>query len=54
MSSLRKKAIDPKRIEGETLVGFSDFTLVLRAVAEDYLRRKSVDLTPSHRVETFS
>jgi LysR family transcriptional regulator, hca operon transcriptional activator len=49
-----EQAIDPKRLEGETLVGFSDFALVLRAVVEGYLRKKNVDLTPSHRVETFS
>jgi LysR family hca operon transcriptional activator len=46
--------IDPKALEGEKLVGFSDVALVLRAVVEGYLRQKGVDLTPSHRIENFA
>jgi LysR family transcriptional regulator, hca operon transcriptional activator len=49
-----EKAIDPKALEGETLVGFSDIAIVLREVVEGYLREMGVSLTPSHRVETFS
>ncbi len=49
-----EKEIDPKALEGETLVGFSDIAIVLREVVEGYLREKGVNLTPSHRVETFS
>jgi LysR family hca operon transcriptional activator len=49
-----EQAIDPKDLEGETLVGFSDFAIVLRTVVEGYLRSRGVNLTPSHRVETFS
>ncbi len=41
--------IDPKALEGETLVGFSDFAIVLREVVEGYLRGKGVELTPGHR-----
>jgi LysR family transcriptional regulator, hca operon transcriptional activator len=47
-------AIDPKALEGETLVGFSDIAIVLREVVEGYLQEKGVKLTPSHRVENFS
>ncbi len=44
----------PKALEGQTLVGFSDFAIVLREVVEGYLQEKGIALTPSHRVETFS
>ena len=43
--------IDPEALKGESLVGFSDFAIVLREVVEGYLRGKGVALTPSHRVE---
>ena len=49
-----KREIDPKALEGETLVGFSDVALVLRMVVEGYLREKGVDLTPSLRIEYFA
>jgi LysR family hca operon transcriptional activator len=49
-----EEAIDPKTLEVETLVGFSDMAIVLREVVEGYLREMGVNLTPSHRVETFS
>jgi LysR family transcriptional regulator, hca operon transcriptional activator len=49
-----QEEIDPKALEDETLVGFSDIAIVLREVVEGYLLAKGVDLTPSHRVETFS
>jgi LysR family hca operon transcriptional activator len=49
-----EKEIDPKALEGETLVGFSDIAIVLRGVVEGYLRNNGIALTPSHRVETFS
>lgn len=46
-----EREIDPKALEGETLVGFSDFAIVLRGVVEGYLHGKGIELTPSHRVE---
>ena len=49
-----EKAIDPKALEGETLVGFSDIAIVLREVVESYLQEMAVNLAPNHRVETFS
>ncbi len=48
------KEIDPKALEGETLIGFSDIAIVLREIVEGYLLAKGIPLTPSHRVETFS
>ena len=48
------REIDPKALEGETLVGFSDFAMVLREVVEGYLRRNEVELMPTHRVENFA
>jgi LysR family hca operon transcriptional activator len=47
-------AIDPKALKGETLVGFSDFAMVLRRVVEGYLVQKGIALTPSHRVENVA
>ena len=49
-----EKEIDPKALEGETLVGFSDVALVLRKVIEGYLLENGIDLTPRHRVENFA
>ncbi len=49
-----EREIDPKALEGETLVGFSDVALVLRGVVEDYLRQNGVDPTPRHRIENFA
>ncbi len=46
--------IDPRELEGETLVGFSDVPHVLRAVVDDYLGRNGVDITPSHRIDNFA
>ena len=47
-------AIDPKDLEGETFIGFSDIPHVLRGVVDDYLRRKEVDLVPSHFIDNFA
>ncbi len=49
-----KSEIDPKTLEGETLVGFSDIAIILRDIVEGYLREKGVNLMPSHRVENFA
>jgi LysR family hca operon transcriptional activator len=49
-----EKAIDPKSLEGEILIGFSDFAIVLRDVVEGYLRDNGVRLSPTHRVENFA
>ncbi|EKM98189.1 MULTISPECIES: LysR substrate-binding domain-containing protein [unclassified Acidocella] len=49
-----EKEIDPKSLEGEILVGFSDIASVLRQVVEGYFLAKGIALTPSHRAETFS
>jgi LysR family hca operon transcriptional activator len=46
-----EREIDPRVLKGETLVGFSDFAIVLREVVEGYLLGKGIELTPSHRVE---
>ncbi len=49
-----KREIDPKDLEGETLIGFSDIAIILRDIVDGYLREKGVDLTPSHRIENFA
>ena len=46
-----QREIDPKALKGETLVGFSDFAIVLREAIEAYLLAQKIELTPSHRVE---
>ena len=49
-----EKAINPKSLEHETLIGFSDFAIVLREVVEGYLRDNGVRLSPTYRVENFA
>jgi LysR family transcriptional regulator, hca operon transcriptional activator len=46
--------VDPKQLEGETFVGFSDVPHVLRAVVDDYLKASGVDLIPSHHIDNFA
>ncbi len=46
--------VDPRDLEGETFVGFSNVPHVLRAVVDDYLRRNRVDVTPSHHIDNFA
>jgi LysR family hca operon transcriptional activator len=48
------KEIDPKALEQETLIGFSDVPHVLRKVVDEYLLAKGVDLAPSHRIDNFA
>ncbi len=50
----RETEIDPKALQGETLVGFSDVAMVLRDVVDSHLLGRGIDLTPSHRVENFA
>lgn len=49
-----RREVDPKELEGETFVGFSDIPHVLRGVVDDYLRSSGVDLTPSHHIDNFA
>lgn len=46
--------VDPRDIEGEIFVGFTDVPHVLRAVVDDYLRRNGVDIEPSHHIDNFA
>ena len=46
--------IDPRDLEGETFIGFTDIPHVLRGVVDDYLQRKGVDLAPSHHISNFA
>ncbi len=46
--------LDPRDLEGEPFVGFTEVPHVLRAVVDDYLRRNGVKLTPSHRIDNFA
>jgi len=48
------REIDPKSLEGETLVGFSDVPHVLKQVVESYLAAQGVELSPSHRIDNFA
>lgn len=46
--------IDPKALENEALIGFSDVPHVLRKVVEDYLRAEAVDVKPRHHIDNFA
>jgi len=50
----QKAEVDPRDLEGETFVGFTDVPHVLRAVVDDYLRRNGVDIKPAHRIDNFA
>jgi LysR family hca operon transcriptional activator len=47
-------AVDPRDLEGETFIGFSDVPHVLRDVVNTYLATNSVDVTPSHHIDNFA
>lgn len=49
-----EQSIDPKALEGEVFVGFSDVPHVLRDVVDRYLRTQGVDLTPDHHIDNFA
>lgn len=46
--------VDPRDLEGEVFVGFSDVPHVLREVVDGYLQRNGVDITPSHHIDNFA
>ena len=47
-------AIDPRDLEGEVFVGFSEVPHVLREVVDNYLQRNGIDITPSHHIDNFA
>lgn len=49
-----EQSIDPKALEGEVFVGFSDVPHVLRDVVTRYLRESDIDLTPDHHIDNFA
>jgi LysR family hca operon transcriptional activator len=49
-----RDAVDPRELESEVFVGFSDVPHVLRDVVDAYLRKHGVHLTPSHRIDNFA
>ncbi|WP_259673837.1 LysR substrate-binding domain-containing protein [Rhizobium sp. NZLR1] len=46
--------VTPLDLASESIIGFSDVPHVLRAVVDDYLRDKGIDITPSHRIDNFA
>ena len=46
--------IDPRELEGETFIGFTDIAHVLRDVVSDYLQAKGLNLAPSHHIGNFA
>ncbi len=50
----QRERVDPRDLEGETFVGFSDVPHVLRDVVDQYLRLNGVSLTPSHHIDNFA
>jgi LysR family hca operon transcriptional activator len=49
-----EQSIDPRALEGEVFVGFSDVPHVLRDVVDRYLREQGVALTPDHHIDNFA
>jgi LysR family hca operon transcriptional activator len=49
-----KAAVDPRDLEGQTFIGFSDVPHVLRDVVNTYLAANGVDVTPSHLIDNFA
>jgi len=49
-----KAAVDPRDLEGETFIGFSDVPHVLRDVVNGYLAANDVDVPPSHLIDNFA
>lgn len=50
----QKSAIDPRDLEKETFIGFSDVPHVLRDVVDAYLQSIGVSLTPGHHIDNFA
>jgi LysR family hca operon transcriptional activator len=49
-----KPEVEPRDLEGEVFVGFSDVPHVLRDVVDAYLGQSGVDVTPSHHIDNFA
>jgi len=49
-----KRAIHPRDLVGEILIGGANKARVLRAVTEDYLRHSAVDITIDHGVDNLA
>lgn len=46
--------VDPRELEGEIFIGFSDVPHVLRNVVESYLLEKGVEIQPSYHIDNFA
>ncbi|WP_197022916.1 LysR substrate-binding domain-containing protein [Xanthobacter sp. 91] len=46
--------VDPRDLQGEAFIGFTEIPHILREVVEDYLRRNKVHITPSHHIDNFA
>ena len=49
-----RESIDPRDLEGEAFIGFTDVPHILRDIVDTYLREHGVALTPSHRIDNFA
>jgi LysR family hca operon transcriptional activator len=47
-------SVDPRDLEGETFIGFTDIPHILRDIVESYLRDQGATITPSHRIDNFA
>lgn len=50
----QQERVDPRDLEGEAFIGFTDVPHILRGVVDDYLKRNKVHITPSHRIDNFA
>jgi LysR family transcriptional regulator, hca operon transcriptional activator len=50
----QQERVDPREVEGEAFIGFTDVPHILRAVVDDYFRRSGIEITPSHHIDNFA
>jgi LysR family hca operon transcriptional activator len=48
------EAVSPQELASEIFIGGSNKAGVLRAVTDDYLRRRGIDITPDHGVDNMA
>jgi LysR family hca operon transcriptional activator len=49
-----RREIDPRELEREAFIGYSDIPHVLRDVVDRYLRRSGVKVRPTHFLDNFT
>ncbi len=47
-------SINPRQLEDEVFVGFTDVPHILRDIVDGYLKQHGVTITPTHRIDNFA